>query len=162
VSWRNRIVGEAVVDPGELADNPANFRRHDEYQQAAMDGSLTELGWIQRVIVNRNTGRIIDGHLRAQLARDAGELVPVVYVDLTESEERLALASIDPIAAMAETDQAALDELLGGIEVDHAGLAMLFDSLRTAEPPQNPGGEGDQGRLDRKTMHTCPNCGHEF
>jgi hypothetical protein len=162
MTWRNRIVGEAVVDPHTLIDHEANFRRHGEAQQSAMGGALGELGWIQRVVVNRTTGRIIDGHLRAELARRQGQQVPVVYVDLTEDEERIALATIDPIGALAETDQAALDELLDSLEVEDPALAAMLSELHSPVGNFEPGGEGEQGRLDRKTQHTCPNCGHEF
>jgi hypothetical protein len=34
---------------------------------------LDRVGWVQSVIVNRKTGRLVDGHLRVQLAVDAGE-----------------------------------------------------------------------------------------
>lgn len=162
MTWRNRIIGEALVDADELIDNAANFRRHGDYQRQAMDGALSELGWIQRVVVNKTTGHIVDGHLRAELARRDGQKVPVVYVELTEDEERLALASMDPIAALADTDQAALDELLDSIDVEHAGLAAMLEGLHSPEDNFAPGGEDEQGRLDRKTQHTCPSCGHEF
>lgn len=162
MTWRNRIVGEALVDADDLVDNPLNFRRHGEAQQSAMSGALVELGWIQRVVVNRTTGRIIDGHLRAELARRKGQQVPVVYVELTEDEERIALATIDPIGALADTDQAALDELLDSLDVEDPALAAMLSELHSPEGNFEPGGEGEQGRLDRKASHTCPNCGHEF
>lgn len=96
MTWRNRIAGEGLAPAGELLNHPANFRRHGDAQRAAMDGALSELGWIQRVVVNRRAGRIIDGHLRADMARAAGDKVPVLYVDLSEDEERVALATLDP------------------------------------------------------------------
>lgn len=132
MSWRNRIVGEGTVPAGELLDHPANFRRHGDAQRTALGGALAELGWIQRVVVNRRSGRIIDGHLRADIARAAGAEVPVIYVDLSEDEERVALATLDPIAALAETDQAAFDELLASLQVDHEGLAAMLADLHSA------------------------------
>jgi len=86
----------------------------------------------------------------------------VVYVDLTEDEERVALATIDPLGAMAETDQIALDELLDSLDVENPTLAAMLSELHGPDGNFSPGGEGEQGRLDRKATHTCPNCGHEF
>lgn len=133
MSWRNRIVGEGLESPSRLLAHPANFRRHPEHQAAALDGALEEVGWIQRVIVNRTTGRIVDGHLRVELAKKQGEPVPVLWVELSETEERIALASLDPIAALAETDQAALDAMLADLEVESEGLREFLDSLASAQ-----------------------------
>ena len=116
--WRNRIVGEGEVQAGELVPHPQNWRKHPKEQAANLTGTLDGVGWVQRVIVNRRTGRMLDGHLRAELARKQGEqtLVPVVYVDLSEDEERTVLATLDPIAGMAIADEATLAGLVRSIE----------------------------------------------
>lgn len=102
-AWRNRIVGEGMVAAAELVPHPQNWRKHPQEQGAVLTQTLDGVGWVQRVIVNRRTGRMLDGHLRAELARRQGEAtpVPVVYVDLSEEEERAVLATLDPIASMA-------------------------------------------------------------
>lgn len=106
--WRNRIVGEGMVAAAELVPHPQNWRKHSQEQGAVLTQTLDGVGWVQRVIVNRRTGRMLDGHLRAKLARRQGEAtpVPVVYVDLSEDEERAVLATLDPIASMAVADEA--------------------------------------------------------
>ena len=48
--------------------------------------------------------------------------VPVSYVELSEAEEALVLASLDPLAGMAVTDQAKLAELLEEATVSDGGL----------------------------------------
>jgi hypothetical protein len=48
--------------------------------------------------------------------------VPVVYVELSEAEERLVLASLDPLAAMAGAEKEALAALLAGLETEDAAL----------------------------------------
>lgn len=128
--WRNRIIGEAIVDPAELTANPLNFRTHGIDQQRALTGAIERLGWIQRVIVNKRTGLIVDGHLRAKLAQRHNQPVPVIYVDLDEEEERIALSTVDPIAAMAGRDDATLAALLQGIESGNAQLDAFLDHLR--------------------------------
>ena len=42
-----------------------------------------------------------------QMAIAAGQIVPVVYVDLDEDEEAKILASMDPLSSMAITDSRA-------------------------------------------------------
>ena len=151
--WKNRIVGSAVVAAGTLMANPHNFRRHGKAQAAAMDGALSELGWIQEVIVNQRTGHLIDGHLRLALALRAGNdtAVPVKYVDLDENEERLALLTLDPIAAMANTDHEQLEALLVNVNTGEAALQELLAGLAEAngldwgaEQAEDPGPQIDK------------------
>ena len=122
-SWRNRIVGEAEIAPGEFLTNPHNFREHPAKQQAALRAALGELGWIQRVIVNRQTQHVIDGHARIALALERQEpTVPVVFVDLSEHEERLALATFDPLAALVDVNAERLGTLLHEVNTGDATL----------------------------------------
>ena len=101
----------------------------------ALAGVLDEVGYIATVLVNRRTGRLVGGHLRVDLARVRGEAtIPVTYVDLSEDEERLVLASLDPLAAMATTDEAKLREILADVSVDSEALAAMLAGLAPAEP----------------------------
>jgi hypothetical protein len=129
--WRNRIIGYGEEDPQQLLANPKNFRIHPQAQQDALGAVLDVVGWVQHAaIVNQRTGFIVDGHLRVSLAVQRGEArIPVAYVDLSDAEESLVLASLDAISAAAVTDQDKLNELLGGIEVADAALDNLFAGM---------------------------------
>lgn len=130
--WRNRIVGEDEVLGDQLLASPKNWRIHPKHQQDALSGVLAEVGWVQRVIVNQRSGHVVDGHLRAALAISNGSLVPVTYVDLSEEEEALILATFDPLGALAGTDAAAFDVLVRAVEPADAALAALLGDLGTA------------------------------
>ena len=135
MAWKQRITGNGMESPEKLMLNPDNWRRHPQAQQPAMEGVLDDLGWIQQVIVNQRTGQLIDGHLRVELARKhKAKEVPVIYVDLSEAEEKLALATLDPISALAETDADTLQQLLGQVETDNDAL---LDMLADLEHPQH-------------------------
>ena len=128
--WKNRIAGYGEEAPDQLLANPFNFRVHPKRQQDALTGALDEIGWIQDIVVNRVTGHVLDGHLRIALSLRKGEAtVPVKYIDLTEDEEKLALAIFDPITNMAETDAAILDELLQDVNTGEAALQALLATL---------------------------------
>jgi DNA modification methylase len=134
-TWRNRIVGSGEERPDQLLANPANWRIHPGQQQKALAGSLDVVGWVQQVMVNRRTNHVVDGHARVSLAISRNEpSVPVLYVDLEPDEEALVLASLDPISAMAATDDAQLQALLAGIETDNEGLRALLAELAGAGP----------------------------
>jgi ParB-like chromosome segregation protein Spo0J len=137
-AWRNRIVGHGTEAPDQLLANPYNWRVHPKQQRRALAAALTEVGWVQSVIVNRRTGHVVDGHLRIALALERGEPeVPVVYVDLSEDEERLVLATLDPIGALALGDGDKLGELLAALQVDQAALMRLLDDLAQGSGPLN-------------------------
>lgn len=126
---RNRIVGEAMVDPATLEKHPDNWRTHPQAQRDVMREALDALGWLQRVVVNRRTGRILDGHMRVAHALEVGEQVPVVYVDVPESEEATVLATFDPVASMAGIDKRALARVLASVDVDSVALQKLIAEL---------------------------------
>ena len=125
-TWRLRIVGEADVAPDILQANPANHRRHPTRQKKALDATLNDVGWVQRVIVNQRTGRIVDGHLRVSLALERKvPTVPVVYVDLDEAEERRALATYDAIGALASVNAEAWRAHVAAMPEASKALARL-------------------------------------
>lgn len=132
--WRNRIVGEGIEAADQLLAHPLNYRIHPKAQQDALAGLLDQVGFVQRIIVNRRTGHVVDGHLRVSLAITRGESVPVVYVDLDEAEERLVLASLDPLAAMAGKDSDVLAQLMEGLDVGDGALAEMLAALTEAAP----------------------------
>ena len=153
--WKSRIVGTGEEPPEQLLANPRNWRIHPKAQQDALEGVLSEVGWIQNIIVNQRTGYVIDGHARISIAISRSEpTVPVVYVDLDENEEGIVLASLDPLAAMAGTDQAKLDELLAEITVSDDALR---DMLKEG-PGLGP--ELDESIADSVELCVC-SCGNE-
>ena len=165
--WRSRIVGEGEEDPTQLLASPLNARIHPHTQEQALTGVLDQVGWVQRVIVSRRTGHVLDGHLRVSAAISRGEpSVPVVYVDLDDAEEKLILATLDPIGSLAGYDAGVLDQLLQEVQTDSGPLQALLDDMGAREgirPPMfGPVGIDEQGRLDQKAKVVCPSCGHEF
>ncbi|HEX8556692.1 MAG TPA: hypothetical protein VF668_01245 [Pyrinomonadaceae bacterium] len=100
--WEDRWVKREREDPTQLLGNDLNWRGHPKYQQMAMLGLLETLGWLDTIKVNINTGRVFDGHMRCEIAISEGVTsVPVDFYNLTEEQERLALATFNPIAQLA-------------------------------------------------------------
>lgn len=128
--WRNRIVGYGEEPPEDLLANAKNWRVHPKSQQLAMESVLEEVGIVQNVLVNRLTGNMLDGHMRAELAIARGQTtVPITYVELTQEEENKILASFDAVSALAVPDEAALNSLIGDIATDNTDLAAFLDGL---------------------------------
>jgi DNA modification methylase len=129
---RDRIVELVRVRAGELVDNPKNWRRHPERQRAALRGLLREIGYADALLARREGERLvlIDGHLRKSLGAD--QVVPVLVLDLDEREADTLLATLDPLAALAEADPGALAALLEDVETSSAAVLELLDGLRRA------------------------------
>jgi hypothetical protein len=131
---KSSIVGSADVDPQALDLHELNWRIHGTEQKKALVEAMSKVGWVQRVVVNKRTNKIIDGHMRVAVARARGEAtVPVNYVDLSEADERLALATFDPIGSLAFADKASLRSLLESLEdTQDAVKAMLHETAVNA------------------------------
>ncbi|MEX0755881.1 MAG: DNA modification methylase [Actinomycetota bacterium] len=138
---RSRIVGSGEEAPDQLVANPNNWRIHSHDQEQALAAVLEQVGWVQQVIVNRTTGHLVDGHLRVAHAISRSEsTVPVVYVEITEDEEALILATLDPLGAMAGTDADKLTELLADLTVNDDALAAMLADIA---PPTSTVGRTD-------------------
>src|SRR5262245_16695326 len=114
---------------GELADNPRNWRKHPPAQMRALRAAKDAVGWAGAALYNEQTGRLIDGHARKRIAgRD--ELVPVLVGRWSEAEEATILATLDPVGALAQTDRAALQDLIAEApDPSSDALKDLFDRL---------------------------------
>ena len=140
--FKNRVKELRYVDVREIAEHPGNWRDHPGIQADAMRGILGEIGIADALLAYESAragGKLvlIDGHLRKNLAPGVW---PVLVVDLDDDEASYALATHDPVAAMALTDKAAWVALRESIAVsDEAVAAMLADvgelppELRPAE-----------------------------
>jgi len=169
IQIRDRIVGLERVKARDLREHPLNPRRHPDGQKSAVSLLLREIGMADRLLAFRDAEgklRLVDGHLRRDLLGDTE--VAVLVTDLSEEEAALMVAVGDPLAGLAERDDAVMAELLAQTDQDLlaellAGNDPLAELLgREQVPDFAPVGEDEQGRLDEKAKVTCPECGHAF
>ncbi|OAI46868.1 hypothetical protein AYO44_10455 [Planctomycetaceae bacterium SCGC AG-212-F19] len=134
-SIRNRIVDHVQVRAGDLLPHPLNFRRHSVAQRKALAGSYEEVGFARSLLGYRLAdGRIqlIDGHLRRDLHPDMR--VTVEVLDVTEEEARKLLLTLDPLAALAESDRDILAKLAEMTKAESQALNEFWQSLRDEQP----------------------------
>lgn len=128
--WRSRIVGYSEEPPDQLLAHPLNWRVHGDFQKEALTGVLDEVGVVQNVVVNKTTQHVIDGHLRISLALQQGQpTVPVTWIEVSEEEEHLLLASLDPISALAVADPDQFTEVLSQFSTGDAALQQMLDEM---------------------------------
>ena len=157
--WKTRIVGLGAEDPAQLLANPENYRAHPKAQREAMLAILDEIGFVAPVIVNRTTGHLVDGHLRVELALSRDEkAIPVSYVELSQDEERLILATFDPLGDFGFADKDRLKDLLDGIGTGEAALQSLLSHV--ADEAGILAASSQDIAQPRSVK--CPSCGEEF
>jgi DNA modification methylase len=131
---RDRVRELRRVKASELVPNPKNWRRHPKEQSAALKGLLAEIGYADALIARElPDGRLmlIDGHLRAETTKNA--MVPVLVLDVTESEADKLLLTLDPLAAMAQADQDQVRALLETVRTDSQAVAALLERVAGQE-----------------------------
>src|ERR1700736_6003858 len=112
-SIRNRIKGHRRVRGGDLIPHELNFRLHPDLQKAALAALYQELGFARSLLAYElPDGRLklIDGHLRRDIDPDMD--VDVEILDVNDDEARALLLSIDPLAALAQTQEQIHQRLL--------------------------------------------------
>jgi hypothetical protein len=135
---RNRIIGHVTARAGDLVPHPHNFRLHPSGQRAALAGSLEEIGFARSLTGYRlPDGRIqlIDGHLRAKV--DPNLEVIVELLDVSPEEANKLLLTLDPLAALAGTDEETAKELARITETDSQALRDLWDMVAANGKPPN-------------------------
>lgn len=111
---------DRLVDVTELVPNPRNPNRHPDKQIALLAKIIRHQGWRAPVVVSKRSGLIVAGHGRFQAAKLLGiQAVPVNFQEFAcEADEWAHVIADNRIAELAETDGAALKDLL--IDLDSA------------------------------------------
>jgi DNA modification methylase len=120
---------------------PYNPRTISDHDLEALARSMAAFGVVEPVVVNRRTGRIVGGHQRVKAAQALGiEQLPVVHVDLDESQEKQLNLALNRISG--EFDLEKLSDILRELEADGVDLdltgfttAEIDDLIRGMEPP---------------------------
>ena len=153
---RDRILELRRVKAGDLAPDPRNWRAHPQAQQDALRGLLAEIGYADALLVRQlPDGRmmIIDGHLRAETTPNV--MVPVLVLDVDEVEAARMLATLDPLAGLAEADTGKLAELLNEVDFRTRQYGICWRIWpRTRRRPIR---RKRMGRVKTPTDNTCPN-----
>jgi ParB-like chromosome segregation protein Spo0J len=127
---RDRIKDFRRVKADQLRPHPRNWRTHPPAQHDALRGVLAEIGYADALLARElpdGSLELIDGHLRAEITPEMD--VPVLVVDLDQREAEKLLTLHDPLAGMAETNQAALAELLAQVETENDAVQTLLDEM---------------------------------
>lgn len=123
--------------------NPADYNPRKDLQPGDRDyeklkRSLTEFGYVEPVIYNQTTGRVVGGHQRLKVLADLGHTeVDCVIVELDETREKALNVALNKISGdwdesklallIADLDASDFDAELTGF--DDAEIAQMIGSL---------------------------------
>lgn len=138
---RNRIKAHRRVRAGDLVPHEWNFRTHPDAQKKALQAIYEEVGFARSLLAYElPDGRLklIDGHLRQGIDPDME--VDVEILDVNDEEARALLLSIDPLAALAETQAQLHERLLQITPTVSPDLEAAWKAAAAAveEPPLPP------------------------
>ena len=105
---------------------------------------------------------LIDGHLRASTT--PSDTVPVLVLDVNQQEADELLATLDPLSAMARTDDDALLPLLESLGIESQSVNAMLEALANGERAPLPVPPEEWPAVDAtiETQHACPKCGYEW
>ena len=139
-----------------------NFRLHPDLQRSGLQALYKEVGFARSLLAYElPDGRLklIDGHLRRDL--DPEMEVDVEILDVNEEEARTLLLSIDPLAALAETQQQLHDRLMevtptSSEELKAAWQAAVETKMREwGNGAERKSAEAEPGREQWLVLVTC-------
>jgi ParB-like chromosome segregation protein Spo0J len=115
---------------------PYNPRKLTQTQFEALQRSIDEFGFVEPVVINTRTGRIIGGHQRARAASALGLVeVPVYMVDLDEDQEKALNIALNKVSGEWDVDM--LNELIAGLD-EHLRALTGFTEEELAKLTADP------------------------
>jgi len=140
----------------------------------ALSASLRRFGYVEPIVWNERTGRIVGGHQRHSLLMDQGvEEAPVVVVDFSDEEEVAANLTLNNPEIEGEWDDPILDlisrledsrpELFG--ELDFGGLRDAVEAMAPKTGEESYEGKNREVDVDDLTSDCdvkCPCCSFEW
>ena len=156
------------LSPHDLVPYDRNSRTHAAWQIAQIAASIEEFGFVNPILLGGD-GVIVAGHGRLAAAQQLDlESVPVIRLaHLSPAQQRALVIADNKIAENAGWDEEMLriemfDLNSEGFDLKFTGFDDAEISALMTEPDFAPGTEEDQGRLDKQTRVSCPQCGEIF
>lgn len=156
--YESRILGIGIKAAAQFTFNPDNPRHHPQEQRDAIEGSLTDIGWVDVVIENFQTGYLIDGHDRVFQALNASEEEPVTYilVDVPPEQEAQILLTFDYTGSMATFLKDKMVALMARVKSENSQIRVLLGRIsererlhKFAPPPISSGNARPLGMGER-------------
>lgn len=160
-------VEEKRIDDLIPADyNPRQDLQPGDPEYEKLKQSIEEFGYVELIIWNSSTGRVVGGHQRLKVMKDLGfETVQVSVVNLPESREKALNIALNKIEGrwdmeklkdlLQEIDTGEFDITLTGFSEDE--LENLMATINIDDFFEER--EEEAGSNEEEKELTCPHCG---
>jgi len=165
----NHILKTALVDIDNLVPLQGDLKKLSDENFNKLRKSLIEKGFQFTVHVWEQGKKtyIIDGHQRVHVMknlRKAGWDIPPITCAYVKAEtyhdaKELILYAV---SQYGKIDKEGFEEFTLNEDFDILNFDLPNFKVEISDINFEPGTEDDQGKLDEKAKHQCPNCGHEF
>lgn len=145
--------GVEMVPISDISAHPGNWQIHPAQQGDALRQSLDEFGVVQPCTFNRQTGHLLDGHLRLDIAIERGQdALFCRVVDWDAHKEERFLLACDKIGKMAGQDDAKLIALFDTHKNDDFGPppGWTLDEIESLGPMEK--------QIDEKPQMETPDA----
>lgn len=160
-------VEEKQIDQLIPADyNPRQDLQPGDPEYEKLKRSIEEFGYVEPIIWNEETGRVVGGHQRLKVMKDLGfETVKVSVVNLPESREKALNIALNKIGGrwdmgklkdlLEEIDTGEFDITLTGFSEDE--LENLMATINIDDFFEER--EEEAGAEEEEEEQICPHCG---
>lgn len=160
-------VEEKQIDQLIPADyNPRQDLQPGDSEYEKLKRSIEEFGYVEPIIWNEETGRVVGGHQRLKVMKDLGfETVKVSVVNLPESREKALNIALNKIEGrwdmqklkdlLQEIDTGEFDITLTGFSEDE--LENLMATINIDDFFEER--EDEAGAEEEEEELMCPHCG---
>lgn len=138
-----------------------NARQIDDPAYSGLTRSIARFGYVEPIVWNERSGRIVGGHQRFKILMSKGiEEATIVVVDFSEEEEIAANITLNNPEIEGDFDDPA-EDLLNQIEESSgdAFSSLRLDKLRNALETNTT---DTSSMEDAKPDTVCPCCNHEW
>lgn len=153
--------------------NPRKDLQPGDPEYEKLKRSIEEFGYVDPIIWNKRTGRIVGGHQRLKILMEQGiDEIEVSVVDLDDVREKALNLALNKIEGgwdipklkdlLEELDTGEIDIEITGFDMDE--IERLMTSFPTVEDGYHAESPDDFPSYDEdiETKHKCPKCGYEW
>ena len=123
------------------AYNPRKQLKPGDTEYEKLKRSITEFGYVEPIIWNERTGRVVGGHQRLKVLLEKGaEKIEAVVVDLDERDEKILNVLLNKVKGrwdigkladlLQELDEAGAMDLTGFEDWELQSLLMQYDHIK--------------------------------
>ncbi len=129
-SAKRRQVVERIASLDELHEDPVNPHTHPDASRAAIRGSVTEFDQLAPLLVQKSSGRVIDGNGRLSEMREMGWTEARIWeVDASDAEAAAMGLALNSTPEFAGWDREALEANLRIVQTANEELAATWAKL---------------------------------